>query len=98
METTPAVIESGQLLGTNKMSKPGQTDYGKGSCDRVSNFKKFEEHFDQIDFGHGRIVWSDDDSELLRLNGPGYYIFYDITYDGPYNTWQSARRNLKNGN
>lgn len=77
------------------MSKPGQTDYGKGSCDRVTNFKKYEDHFDDIDFGHPKIVWVEDNNEMFPLNGDGYYIFYETTYDGPYNTWQSARRNLK---
>jgi hypothetical protein len=75
------------------MGKPGQTDYGKGSCNRVSDFQKFENNFDDIDFGGHIIKYFEEGTHGTA----GYYILYTNIdeVDGPYNTWQTARTQLK---
>lgn len=71
------------------MSRPGQTDYGKGSYNSVS--KKFWDHFDEIDQGGYIIKYNED-----GIGGEGYYIFYTKTkeVDGPFNTYSLAHKNL----
>jgi hypothetical protein len=73
------------------MSRPGETDDGKGSFNRITNLKDFDDHFDEIDFGGHKIVYIED-----GIGGDGYYVKYTETgeIDGPYNTYISARRNL----
>jgi hypothetical protein len=89
------VIKSGEL-----MSKPGETDSGKGSFNRISNSKLYGDHYDNIDFGHPNIKFiSSEDWECGAFDwydGEGYYFGSDkLRPQGPYNSPQKARSEMQ---
>lgn len=65
--------------------KPGQTEYGKGSFNR-SEFKNFQQHFDEIDFGHPKPYYVDPQGWFIERGGKKY---------GPFNTRVLALSVLK---
>lgn len=78
------------------MSRPGETDSGKGSFNR-STFK-FRNHFNDIDFGHPKIFYAryNEYGNWDWFTDEGYYFGSDeLLPQGPYNTWQLAHREME---
>ena len=74
------------------MSKPKQTEYGKGDFNRVSEFRRLQEGYDRIDF-HGTQPFYCDEGDDFWFNGEGWYFFDEVYIPiGPFNTRPVARK------
>lgn len=77
------------------MSRPNETEYGKGPFDRTSDFHKFQDGYSKIDY-HNPIFEVDNENNEEGME-VGWY-FWDETWTnihGPFNTRQKVRNELK---
>ena len=70
------------------MSKPRQSEYGKGDYFR-SNLTEYERGHDNIDWGHSQPYFKNG----TDLEAGWYYKENGIEH-GPFNTWMSCKKDI----
>jgi hypothetical protein len=79
------------------MSRPGETDSGKGSFNRITKVSEYGNHYVEIDFGHPKVFYADRSySPFDWFTEEGYYFGSDtLRPQGPYNTWILASQKMR---